>query len=305
MAAQFTGEEIIELTKGRLAQGMMPDEAAELCSDTRRLAEGWWFVALPGKHFDGHDFLGDAFSAGALGCIVEERGSYPIASTSFPLIAVDNTYDAFQQLARNWRKRLNPRVIAVTACPSEPSAVVELCAKILAPEFSLLTHEDGDVESLFNAEAALDETTRILIAKVAPGELTQAELVGRALAPTIVVLTEDGFSHLRAANEDVIARAECDLLAHMDKNRGSGIVSKRSRDLLRRLKYHFGERTKLFDDDEIKIETAEDGRSIMHIVGSSVGFPLGAEIKPADLWCAVQACKQIGLPDDRIASRLS
>ncbi|MGH9552120.1 MAG: Mur ligase domain-containing protein, partial [Terriglobales bacterium] len=129
MTAQFTGEEIIELTGGRLAMGMMPDEAGTICWDTRALQEGAWFIALPGKRFDGHDFLGDAFSSGALGCIVEERGSYPIASTSFPLIAVEHTYDAFQQLARNWRRRLNPRVIAVTSSPSEPSIVPELCAR--------------------------------------------------------------------------------------------------------------------------------------------------------------------------------
>ncbi len=94
----FTGEQIIETTQGRLASGLMPDQAGSICTDTRIIEEGQWFLALCGKVYDGHDFLGDAFAGGALGCIVQERGSYPIASTSFPLIAVDDTVIALKQL---------------------------------------------------------------------------------------------------------------------------------------------------------------------------------------------------------------
>jgi UDP-N-acetylmuramoyl-tripeptide--D-alanyl-D-alanine ligase len=95
----FTAEEIIEITQGRLASGLMPDEAGSICTDTRVIEEGQWFLALCGETFDGHDFLGDAFAGGALGCIVQERANYPIAGTSFPLIAVDDTAIALTQLS--------------------------------------------------------------------------------------------------------------------------------------------------------------------------------------------------------------
>ena len=63
MAAEFSAEEIIEITGARLAQGMMPDGVGRIATDTRKIAEGEWYLALSGEKFDGHDFIGDAFSA--------------------------------------------------------------------------------------------------------------------------------------------------------------------------------------------------------------------------------------------------
>ncbi len=115
MTATYSAEEIIELTAGRMASGMTPDDAAPLVVDTRVDLNGAWFVAIVGRNYDGHDFIGDAFSAGALGCIVADRPSYPIAATSFPLIAVDDTEEALAALVRNWRKRTRKKIILVAA----------------------------------------------------------------------------------------------------------------------------------------------------------------------------------------------
>src|SRR5262245_326034 len=127
MAAQFTGEEIIEITAGRLAAGMMEDAAGSVCTDTRQISEGDWYLALSGEKFDGHDFLGDAFSAGAAGAIVEERPAYAIGNQRFPLIAVESTLNAYQALARNWRMRINPLVVGVTGS-SGKTTTKEMCA---------------------------------------------------------------------------------------------------------------------------------------------------------------------------------
>jgi len=115
VAAIYSADEIIELTGARMAAGITPDEAGEIASDTRSELTGSWFVALTGKNFDGHDFIGEAFSAGALGCIVADRPSYPIAATSFPLLAVDDTEEALAILARNWRRRTRKKIVLVAA----------------------------------------------------------------------------------------------------------------------------------------------------------------------------------------------
>ncbi len=98
-----------------MAAGMTPDEAGAIATDTRSDLTGAWFVALTGKNYDGHDFIGDAFSAGALGCIVADRPSYPIAATSFPLLAVDDTEEALAVLGRNWRRRTRKKIVLVAA----------------------------------------------------------------------------------------------------------------------------------------------------------------------------------------------
>lgn len=111
MSLELSLEEIIEILGGRLAVGMMSDQIGAVASDTRCGVEGCWFLCLNGERFDGHDFLGEAFSGGALGCIVNERTGYPIASTGFPLVAVPDTGEALTRLARNWRRRLGYKVI--------------------------------------------------------------------------------------------------------------------------------------------------------------------------------------------------
>ena len=83
MGALFNAEEIVDITEARIAVGMMHEDVGEICTDTRRLQEGQWFLALGGQEFDGHDFLGEAFSMGAIGCIVEERNKLPDCRDEF------------------------------------------------------------------------------------------------------------------------------------------------------------------------------------------------------------------------------
>ncbi|PWU02713.1 MAG: hypothetical protein C5B53_01330, partial [Candidatus Melainabacteria bacterium] len=126
MAAVYTAEEILEIAGGRLAAGNLEPEAGAICTDTRQITQGDWFVALEGRRYDGHAFLGDAFANGAIGAIVAERTGYAIASHSFPLIAVEATSKALSLLARNWRRRINPQVIVLCGDSQELTELLEL-----------------------------------------------------------------------------------------------------------------------------------------------------------------------------------
>ena len=55
-----------------------------VCTDTRAIAPGDWFLALKGERFDAHDFLDAAVQAGACGVIAERvpRAGLPDGSTS-------------------------------------------------------------------------------------------------------------------------------------------------------------------------------------------------------------------------------
>lgn len=103
---KYNADQLMELLSARLGHGMYVEGEGSICTDTRRLKEGDWFVALCGQSFDGHDFLGDAFSAGARGALVEERLQYSLGNKTFPLLCVDDTFSALALLARE-RKRLS------------------------------------------------------------------------------------------------------------------------------------------------------------------------------------------------------
>jgi len=79
-----------------------PDRAdaipvAGVAFDSRLVARSGLFVAVPGEHVDGHDFIRDAAARGAAGAIVERRVDAPI-----PQVVVDRSPLALAVAAAWW-----------------------------------------------------------------------------------------------------------------------------------------------------------------------------------------------------------
>src|SRR5262249_43878347 len=127
MTALFSGYDLMYLTGGRIAAGLVSDQKGPICSDIRALKSGDWFLALIDDENDGHDFIDVAMQKGALGCIVENRTRYPFAGKNANLIAVINTLQAYQAIARAWRYWTKPLVIAV-AESGDRLALQQLCS---------------------------------------------------------------------------------------------------------------------------------------------------------------------------------
>src|SRR6185437_17035303 len=82
-ATKPLGDLLVRLAaEGRLVaarDGFGGIEIAGLAFDSRAVAPGSLFVAVPGEHVDGHAFLADAVSRGAAAAIVERSTDAPIA----------------------------------------------------------------------------------------------------------------------------------------------------------------------------------------------------------------------------------
>lgn len=77
--------------------GLADVEIAALAYDSRRVGQGSLFVAIPGEHVDGHDFVGAAVAAGAVAVVVERRvPDVPVAQ-----LVVDSSLRALG-LAAGW-----------------------------------------------------------------------------------------------------------------------------------------------------------------------------------------------------------
>ena len=80
------------------------------CStDSRKIKTGEMFIALRGKHFDGHDFIDRARHSGAAAAMVEMD-----IGESLPQLRVTDTRLAMGQLAGLWRNGFDLRLVAVT-----------------------------------------------------------------------------------------------------------------------------------------------------------------------------------------------
>jgi UDP-N-acetylmuramoyl-tripeptide--D-alanyl-D-alanine ligase len=121
--------------------------ASSVVTDSRRAEPGGVFVALRGEHADGHAFVDDAFSRGAVAAIVSRDG---IVGTT---VRVDDTGRALLALAADERRRIpGATVIGVTGANGKTSTK-DLAAAVLGTRFR--THASP---ASFNNEIGLPLT---------------------------------------------------------------------------------------------------------------------------------------------------
>jgi UDP-N-acetylmuramoyl-tripeptide--D-alanyl-D-alanine ligase len=104
-------------------------------TDSRSIKEGDLFVALRGERFDGHDFLKSAAAAKAAAVMVDRRyrGEFPV-----PALVVDDTRRSLGSLARYWRARFAPALVAIAGSNGK-TTVKEMLAAILRKHASEAT----------------------------------------------------------------------------------------------------------------------------------------------------------------------
>jgi len=122
-------------------------EITQILTDSREAVPGTLFAALPGEHFDGHDFVGAAVNLGASALLVER----PVESDA-PQLIVDNVLLALGKIAMLLRERLDPAVVGITGSNGK-TTVKEMVASIFALDGEVLATRGN-----FNNELGLPLT---------------------------------------------------------------------------------------------------------------------------------------------------
>src|SRR5690606_5396456 len=99
-------------------------------TDTRSIGAGDLFVALRGERFDAHDFLAQAWTAGAAAVMFERWVPGIRAAAS----RVAGCRRALGELARGWRRGFTLPLVAVTGANGK-TTVKEMISAILAARF--------------------------------------------------------------------------------------------------------------------------------------------------------------------------
>lgn len=207
----------------------------EAAVDSRQVIPGAMFVALPGEHADGHEYVGEAFKNGASLALVQKdmkprfptldlrRQSDP-AEMTLPsgmlqgapfCLQVENTLTALQDIARFYRRKLvNLRVIGITGSVGK-STTKELVAEVLSQRYRTLkntgnlNNEIGLPLTLLRLGAGHQRAV-LEMGFYVPGEI--AFLCDLAL-PEVGVVTNIGTVHAeRAGSQEAIARGKAELV---------------------------------------------------------------------------------------------
>ncbi|MDT4816205.1 UDP-N-acetylmuramoyl-tripeptide--D-alanyl-D-alanine ligase [compost metagenome] len=102
-------------------------------SDSRKIEAGQLFIALVGPRFDGHDYLAEVASKGAVAALVQRK----VADAPIPQLVVADTREGLGRLGACNRDRFSGRVAAVTGS-SGKTTVKEMLASILRTQGSVL-----------------------------------------------------------------------------------------------------------------------------------------------------------------------
>lgn len=185
-------------------QGLPDTVVSGVCTDTRTLVPGELFVALSGPHFDGHQFVAQAFEQGACAAVVatvtaRERG------LAGPLLCVDNPRQALGTLAAWWRARFSMPLIGITGSNGK-TTVKEMCASILraqvqhdhhAPETVLATlgnlnNDIGLPRMLLN----LRPEHRYAVIEMGMNHPGEIAYLAQIAAPNVALVTNAQRAHL-------------------------------------------------------------------------------------------------------------
>lgn len=100
--------------------------------DSREIGGGDLFIALVGDRFNGHDYVGEAFKAGAASAVVSQVPKD--ISHDSPLLLVNDTLLALRDLGRLAREHSKARVIGVTGSVGKTGTkeMLRICLSSLA-----------------------------------------------------------------------------------------------------------------------------------------------------------------------------
>ncbi|HEU5297181.1 MAG TPA: UDP-N-acetylmuramoyl-tripeptide--D-alanyl-D-alanine ligase [Burkholderiaceae bacterium] len=197
------------------AQAMVPgatlvgDGAVPLArvhTDSRSLRAGDLFVALRGDRFDGHDFLGQAYSAGAAAAVAE-RG---LADGPLPGLLVGDSLHALQQLAAAWRRRMTLPLVAVTGSNGKTTVTQMLASVLRAWCGDAALGTEGNLNNHIGVPLTvlrLRASHRAAVVELGMNHPGEIALLARIAAPTVVLVNNAQREHQEfMASVDAVAR---------------------------------------------------------------------------------------------------
>jgi UDP-N-acetylmuramoyl-tripeptide--D-alanyl-D-alanine ligase len=188
--------------------------------DSRKITKGDVFLALPGEHVDGHDFVPSLTNASA--AIVSKK----IADATVPLLMVKDTQEALVALAEYRRKQYHKHVIGVTGSVGKTSTKEQLliCFNALGKAYASSGNYNNHLGlplSLANLDLDVDFAI-FEMGMSAAGEIAHLTNIAK---PHVAIITSIAPAHLEFfSSTKEIAKAKAEIFQGLDAN-GTAIIN--------------------------------------------------------------------------------
>lgn len=181
--------------------------------DSRSLTPGNLFVAIPGEHVDGHQFVEAARLQGAAAALV----AHPVAS-SLPQLVVPDVVAALGKLAAAWRDQFSIPFIAVTGSNGKTTLKNMIAAILVAAcdgGESCVLATQGTLNNHLGLPltlARLNTTHRYAVIEMGMNHFGEIEYLTKLTRPNVVAITNAAASHLEGVGDIAgVARAKAEI----------------------------------------------------------------------------------------------
>jgi len=270
-----------------------------VCTDSRQLQAGDFFVPLVGERFDGHHFLAQLPEHKVQAAVVSRSWTEPLPSGLLHW-RVDDTLLAYQQLALLHRRALAKPLVAVTGSAGK-TTTRELIRAALAPLGAIQASEgnnnnDVGVPLTVLGASAADAALVIEMGMRGPGEI---ERLSRCTEPDLAVITNIGTAHIgRLGSREAIAAAKCEITAGLHP-KGTVVIPAGDPLLESALAAVWSGRVlrvRLADDPEVESDLVGDVNGDQLLIGADrLPLQLEGRHNARNLLLAVAVADQLGV----------
>lgn len=213
-------KEIIAAVQGVLYNEMATDIVITSVEfDTRKVIEGTLFVPLKGNR-DGHDFIEEAFSSGAILTLSDRK-----LDSERPYVLVKDTQQALQELAKYYLAKVNPKVVGITGSNGK-TTTKDMTAAVLSQSFKTYKTQGN-----YNNEIGLPytilsmaEDTQVAVLEMGMDRKGDIELLSTIAQPDVAAITIIGESHIEyLGSRQGIAEAKMEIVSGL-KETGTLII---------------------------------------------------------------------------------
>ncbi len=180
--------------------------------NSQTVVKGNLFIPLKGERRDGHEFVSQAFENGAAASLWQK--DVPDPPENVPLLFVDDTLGALQQLAKKYRESLPLKVVAVTGSNGK-TTTKDMTAALLSARYKVqktLGNYNNHI-GLPLTVLSLKEETELAVVEMGMNHFGEIDLLTKIAKPDVAVITNIGDAHLQElGSREGIAEAKLEIL---------------------------------------------------------------------------------------------
>lgn len=215
--------EIANATGGELICGNKDIQVTNVTTNSKEVTEGSLFVPIIGERVDGHNFIKDAFLAGAVAVFTSRGIDEKEIISGYAYIRVDNTLEALQALGKYYRSKYSIPVIGITGSVGKTTTKEMISAALETKKNVLKTA--GNMNSQIGLPLMmlrLKKEHEIAVIEMGISEHGEMSRLADIAMPEVAVVTNIGVAHIgQLGSKENIRKEKLNIINCFPMNSGS------------------------------------------------------------------------------------